>query len=199
MQELSQSNFKMEYRPGKEGGKPDAITRGEGDLPTAGDKRLTRNVRILLPKERYWDIRETEKYQTRYSGNKQISRQGGRGNTKSEEGRQRDPNYPKKPGRRTERYERTSVGAISMEGQLLRVSRKDLDTKRRRDTNSAYRQTPRPPTGRTRRYGKKYRTHQPTILVAKDKRRHQTIHKKLQHMSGNEGGPRCTLRITTVK
>jgi len=60
MQEVSQYNFKIEYRPGKEGGKPDALTRREGDLPTAGDKRLTRNVRILLPKEGYWDIPETE-------------------------------------------------------------------------------------------------------------------------------------------
>jgi len=59
MQERSQYNFKIEYRPGKEGGKPDALTRREGDLPTAGDKRLTRNVGILLPKERYWDIPET--------------------------------------------------------------------------------------------------------------------------------------------
>jgi len=60
MQELSQYNFKIEYRPGKEGGKPDALTRREGDLPTVGDKRLTRNVGILLPKERYWDIPDTE-------------------------------------------------------------------------------------------------------------------------------------------
>jgi len=60
MQALCQYNFKIDYRPGKEGGKPDALTRGEGDLPTAGDKRLTRNVGILLPKERYWDIPETE-------------------------------------------------------------------------------------------------------------------------------------------
>jgi len=59
MQELSQYNFKIEYRPGKEGGKPDALTRREGDVPTAGDKRPTRNVGILLPKERYWDILET--------------------------------------------------------------------------------------------------------------------------------------------
>jgi len=61
MQELSQYNFKIEYRPGKKEGKPDALTRREGDLPTAGDKRLTRNVGILLPKERYWDIPEMEK------------------------------------------------------------------------------------------------------------------------------------------
>jgi len=60
MQELSHYNFKIEYRPGKEGGKPDALMSREGDLPTAGDKRLTRNVGILLPRERYWDIPETE-------------------------------------------------------------------------------------------------------------------------------------------
>ena len=60
MQELSQYNFKIEYRPGKEGRKPDTLTRREGNLPTAGDKRLTRNVRILLPKERYWVIPGTE-------------------------------------------------------------------------------------------------------------------------------------------
>jgi len=46
MQELSQYNFKIEYRRGKEGGKPDALTRREGDLLTGGDKRLTRNVGI---------------------------------------------------------------------------------------------------------------------------------------------------------
>jgi len=62
MQELSQYNFKIEYRPGKEGGTPDALTRREADLPTAGDKRLTRNVGILLPKERYWDIPETKDF-----------------------------------------------------------------------------------------------------------------------------------------
>jgi len=60
MQELSQYNLKIEYRPGKEGRKPDALTSRERDLPTAGDKRLTRNVGILLPKERYWDIPDAE-------------------------------------------------------------------------------------------------------------------------------------------
>jgi len=51
MQELIQYNLKIEERPGKAAGKPDALTSREGDLPTAGDKRLTRNVGILLPKE----------------------------------------------------------------------------------------------------------------------------------------------------
>ena len=56
---LSQYNFRIEYRPGKEGGKPDALTRRAGDLPTAGDKRLTRNFGALLPRE-CWDIPEGE-------------------------------------------------------------------------------------------------------------------------------------------
>jgi len=44
MQELSQYNFKIEYQSGKEGGKPDTLTRRGGDIPTGGDQRLTRNV-----------------------------------------------------------------------------------------------------------------------------------------------------------
>jgi len=60
MQEQGQYNFRIEYRPGKDGGKPEALTRREGDLPIAGDKRLTRKTGILRPKERYWDIPETE-------------------------------------------------------------------------------------------------------------------------------------------
>ena len=56
---LSQYNFRIEYRPGKEEGKPDALTRRAGDLPTAGDKRLTRNFGALLPRE-CWDIPEGE-------------------------------------------------------------------------------------------------------------------------------------------
>jgi len=60
MQELSQSNFKIEYLQGKEGGNSDPLTRRAGDLPTAGDKILTRNVGILLPEERYWQFLESE-------------------------------------------------------------------------------------------------------------------------------------------
>jgi len=41
MQEPSQYNFKIEYRPRKEGGKPDTLTRRAGDLPRAEDKTLT--------------------------------------------------------------------------------------------------------------------------------------------------------------
>ena len=41
-------------------GKPNALPRRAGDKPTAGDKRLTQNVGILLSKEPYWDIPDTE-------------------------------------------------------------------------------------------------------------------------------------------
>jgi len=60
MQELGQYHFKIEYRPGKEGRKPDTLTSRAGDLPTAGDKKLIRNVGILLPNERYWKITDSE-------------------------------------------------------------------------------------------------------------------------------------------
>jgi len=38
MEILSQYYIKIEYRPGKEGGKPDALTRREGDLPNNNDE-----------------------------------------------------------------------------------------------------------------------------------------------------------------
>ena len=37
---LSRFNFRIVYRPGKVGGKPDALTRRSGDLPKEGDKQL---------------------------------------------------------------------------------------------------------------------------------------------------------------
>ena len=48
----------MSARNGR--GKPDSLTRTAGDLPMAGDKRLTRNVVILLRRKRYCDIPDTE-------------------------------------------------------------------------------------------------------------------------------------------
>ena len=42
------------YRPGKEGGKPDALTRGPGYLPTEDDERNTQMEQILLP-EHYFE------------------------------------------------------------------------------------------------------------------------------------------------
>jgi len=48
-------NFKIEFRPGQEGGKPDAVTRRKADMPQEGHERLTQKERILLPKEKYFD------------------------------------------------------------------------------------------------------------------------------------------------
>jgi hypothetical protein len=45
---LSQFNFRIAYRPGKQGGKPDALTRRSGDLPKDGDERKEINFSTVL-------------------------------------------------------------------------------------------------------------------------------------------------------
>ena len=47
---------------GKEGGKPDALTRRKADMPQEGEVRLTQKERIVLPKEKYFnaDIHKIE-------------------------------------------------------------------------------------------------------------------------------------------
>ena len=45
---LSRFNFEIVYRPGKVGGKPDALTRRSGDLPEEGDERLLENQQAVL-------------------------------------------------------------------------------------------------------------------------------------------------------
>ena len=57
---LSGFDFKIESRPGKEEGKPDALTRRKAAMPQEGDERLTQKERILLPKEKYFDTRIQE-------------------------------------------------------------------------------------------------------------------------------------------
>jgi len=59
---LSGFDFKIEYRPGKAGGKPDALTRRKADMPQEGDERLTQKERTLLPREKFFDtnIQEME-------------------------------------------------------------------------------------------------------------------------------------------
>ena len=54
---LSQFDFKIEYRPGKEGRKPDALTRGPGYLPTQDDERNTQMEQILLPQHYFEDTK----------------------------------------------------------------------------------------------------------------------------------------------
>jgi len=41
-------DFRIVYRPGKAGGKPDALTRRSGDLPKEGDERLLANQQAVL-------------------------------------------------------------------------------------------------------------------------------------------------------
>ena len=54
---LSQFDFKIEYRPGREGGKPDALTRGPGSLPAQDDERNTQMEQILLPQHYFEDTK----------------------------------------------------------------------------------------------------------------------------------------------
>jgi hypothetical protein len=48
---LSQFNFKIVYRPGTAGGKPDALTRRSGDLPKEGDDRSLENQTTIIKPE----------------------------------------------------------------------------------------------------------------------------------------------------
>jgi hypothetical protein len=45
---LSYLNFKIVYRPGKAGGKPDTLTRRSGDLPEGGDECLVEQQKAVL-------------------------------------------------------------------------------------------------------------------------------------------------------
>jgi hypothetical protein len=48
---LSRFKFVITYRPGKQGAKPDALTRRSGDLPKEGDERLQHQSQVVLKKE----------------------------------------------------------------------------------------------------------------------------------------------------
>jgi transposase InsO family protein len=48
---LSRFNFRITYRPGKQGGKPDALTRRSEDMPKEGDERLHHQSQIVLKRE----------------------------------------------------------------------------------------------------------------------------------------------------
>jgi hypothetical protein len=58
---LSRYNFCIIYRPGKQGEKPDALTRRSEDLPKEGDERLQHQSRVVLKKENFEnrDLRST--------------------------------------------------------------------------------------------------------------------------------------------
>jgi len=55
---LSRFDFRITYRPGKAGGKPDALTRRSGDLPKEGDERLLTNRHGVLKPRNLIDVPE---------------------------------------------------------------------------------------------------------------------------------------------
>jgi transposase InsO family protein len=50
---LSRFNFQITYRPGKQGAKPDALTRRSEDLPKEGDERLQHQSQTVLKRENW--------------------------------------------------------------------------------------------------------------------------------------------------
>src|SRR5258706_15182857 len=55
---LSRFNFKIVYRPGKAGGKPDALTRQSGDLPKVADERPAFQHQVVLKPHNLSDLPE---------------------------------------------------------------------------------------------------------------------------------------------
>ncbi|KEY63902.1 hypothetical protein S7711_10198 [Stachybotrys chartarum IBT 7711] len=51
---LSRFNFHITYRPGKQGAKPDSLTRRSEDLPKEGDKRLRHQSQVIIKKENWF-------------------------------------------------------------------------------------------------------------------------------------------------
>ena len=68
-EELANFDINIEYRPRLEGGKPDALTRRLGDMPTPKYARKTQRNITLLPIEKYWrtaiQLRTTETHHIR--------------------------------------------------------------------------------------------------------------------------------------
>ena len=77
-EELANFDINFEYRPGLEGGKPDALTRRSGDMPTAKDARKTQRNITLLPKENYWkaaiQLRTTERHRIEEKSTKELEK-----------------------------------------------------------------------------------------------------------------------------
>jgi transposase InsO family protein len=51
---LSRFNFHITYRPGKQGAKPDSLTRRSEDLPKEGDERLRHQSQVVIKKENWF-------------------------------------------------------------------------------------------------------------------------------------------------
>jgi hypothetical protein len=53
---LFRFNFKIIYRPGKQGAKPDILTKRLKDLPKKGDERLLHQSQVVLKKANFDDF-----------------------------------------------------------------------------------------------------------------------------------------------
>ena len=77
-EKLANFNINIEYRPGLEGGKPDALTRRSGDMPTPKDSRKTGRNITLIPRERYWrrviQLKTTETHQIEETNTKGLEK-----------------------------------------------------------------------------------------------------------------------------
>ena len=60
MEVISGYDFKIEFRPEKEHGKQDALTRKKPDMPDKEDERITQKRRIVLPPRYFSQIEEIE-------------------------------------------------------------------------------------------------------------------------------------------
>jgi hypothetical protein len=57
---LSQFNFKIVYRPGTAGGKPDTLTRISGDLPKVGDDRSLENQTTIIKPKIFYNFQQQQ-------------------------------------------------------------------------------------------------------------------------------------------
>ena len=67
---LSQFNFKITYRPGKQGGKPDALIRRSGDLPEDGDENFRNETAVLKPHNQDPAVTPTEQQKPQLESHK---------------------------------------------------------------------------------------------------------------------------------
>jgi len=126
---LTRKGGRKARRPHKKRGRPTHSRRQETHSKR-GDPTAKRTI-LGYPKN--------GRNQTRRIGNNRIPSQGRGRNTEGKQRRQRDPRHQEKPQPGKKRNEGNSVGAMQMEERPHMVSRKDLDTKERRDRNHSYR------------------------------------------------------------
>jgi len=76
---LSCFDFKSEFRPAKEGGTPDVLTRRKADMHQEEDERLTEKERIILANDKYFTAdKEMETKRFEEINDKELQHESGR-------------------------------------------------------------------------------------------------------------------------